>query len=239
MREARERLTSTTGTRVAFDYELLRQFAENRLSASLVILLLVGTVGFLSSLWTGAVMAGAWTAAVLVIHAVIVTKCRQFLSEPPDTRELRRWRLRFIILDLFYGLAWMYNLVHPVGQDEGSNTFMLFVMLLVVAVSSMLASSLPIAVFAATVPVTFAVALELRAARRSAQLHPRHHGDRGAGLFHAARPSALFRRPCDAGGARREGRADRRARAGQGRSPTRRAGAPKAPTSQSRSSSRR
>ena len=41
---------------------------------------------------------------------------------------------------------------------------MLFVMLLVVAVSSMLASSLPIAVFAATVPVTAAVALELRAA---------------------------------------------------------------------------
>ena len=124
VREARERLTSTTGTRVAFDYELLRQFAENRLSASLVILLLVGTVGFLSSVWTGAVVAGAWTAAVLVIHAVIVTKCRQFLSEAAETRDLRRWRLRFIILDLCYGLAWMYYLVHPVGQDEGSNIFM-------------------------------------------------------------------------------------------------------------------
>ena len=83
VREARDMLTSTTGTRAAFDYELLRQFAENRLSASLVILLLVGTVGFLSSLWTGAVMAGAWTAAVL-IHAVIITKCRQFLSESPN-----------------------------------------------------------------------------------------------------------------------------------------------------------
>jgi two-component system, cell cycle sensor histidine kinase PleC len=159
VREARERLTSTTGTSVAFDYELLRQFAENRLSASLVILLLVGTVGFLSSVWTGAVVAGTWTGAVLVIHAVIVTKCRQFLSEAAETRDLRRWRLRFIILDLCYGLAWMYYLVHPVGQDEGSNIFMLFVMLLVVAVSSMLASSLPIAVLAATVPVTFAVAL--------------------------------------------------------------------------------
>ncbi len=159
VREARERLTSTTGTRVAFDYELLRQFAENRLSASLVVLLLIGTVGFLSSVWIGAVMAGAWTAAVLVIHAVIITKCRQFLSEPSTTQDLKRWRLRFIILDLFYGLAWMYNLIHPVGQDEGSSTFMLFVMLLVVAVSSMLASSLPIAVFAATMPVTFAVAL--------------------------------------------------------------------------------
>jgi two-component system cell cycle sensor histidine kinase PleC len=159
VREARERLTSTTGTRVAFDYELLRQFAENRLSASLVVLLLICTVGLLSSVWTGAVMAGAWTAAVLLIHAIIITKCRQFLSEPSTTQELKRWRLRFIILDLFYGLAWMYNLIHPVGQDEGSSTFMLFVMLLVVAVSSMLASSLPIAVFAATVPVTFAVSL--------------------------------------------------------------------------------
>ena len=37
---------------------------------------------------------------------------------------------------------------------------MLFIMLLVVAVSSMLASSVPIAVFAATVPVTAAVALD-------------------------------------------------------------------------------
>src|SRR4029077_19465946 len=44
--------------------------------------------------------------------------------------------------------------------DDGSNTFMLFVMLLVVAVSSMLASSVPIAVFAATMPVSAAVALE-------------------------------------------------------------------------------
>src|SRR3954463_6496472 len=79
VREARDRLTSTTGTRPAFDYELLRLFAQNRLSASLVILLLVGTVGFLSSLWTGAVGAGIWTSAVLVIHAVIITKCRQFL----------------------------------------------------------------------------------------------------------------------------------------------------------------
>jgi two-component system cell cycle sensor histidine kinase PleC len=72
----------------------------------------------------------------------------------------RAWRLRFIILDLFYGLAWMFILIHPVGTDESSSTFMLFVMLLVVAVSSMLASSLPMAVVAATLPVTAAIALD-------------------------------------------------------------------------------
>jgi two-component system cell cycle sensor histidine kinase PleC len=67
--------------------------------------------------------------------------------------------VRFIMLDLFFGLAWMFILLHPVGVDEESATFMLFVMLLVVAVSSMLSSSLPIAVFAATVPATAAIAL--------------------------------------------------------------------------------
>jgi two-component system cell cycle sensor histidine kinase PleC len=153
VREARDRLTSTSGTRPAFDYELLRQYAQNRISASLVILLLVTTVGFMSSVWTGALGAGAWTAAVLVIHAIIVTKCRQFLEKPMHEVSARAWRLRFITLDLFYGLAWMFSLIHPIGIDESSSTFMLFVMLLVVAVSSML-------VFAATFPVTTAIALD-------------------------------------------------------------------------------
>src|ERR1700741_752191 len=101
VREARDRLTSTTGTRPFFDAELLRLFAQNRLSASLVILLLVGVVGFLSSLWVGAITAGTWTSAVLVIHAIIITKCRQFLAEPQSSAENSRvWRLRFIMLDL-------------------------------------------------------------------------------------------------------------------------------------------
>src|SRR5438105_8770013 len=106
VREARDRLTSTSGTRPAFDYELLRLFAQNRLSASLVILLLVGTVGFLSSLWIGAVMAGTWTSAVLLIHAIIIPKCRQLLAAPPASVATQSWRVRFLMLDVLFGLAW-------------------------------------------------------------------------------------------------------------------------------------
>ena len=160
VRELRDRLASSTGVRPAFDYELLRLFAQNRLSASLVVLLLVGTVGFLSSVWTGALKAGTWTSAVLMIHAVIVNKCRQFLAEPKDQINIGSWRLRFILLDLFFGLSWMFILIRPVGVEDESGTFMLFVMLLVVAMSSMLASSVPIAVFASTMPVSAAVALD-------------------------------------------------------------------------------
>jgi len=159
VREARDRLTSSSGTRAAFDYELLRQYAQNRISASLIIFLLVTTVGFISSIWNGAIIAGAWTGAILVIHVVIVLKCRRFLERPMGEISPRAWGLRFIVLDLFYGLAWTFVLLHPLGVGESTNTFMLFVMLLVVAVSSMLASSMPAAVFATTIPVTTAAVI--------------------------------------------------------------------------------
>ena len=163
VREARDRLTSTSGTRPVFDYELLRQFAQNRISASPVILLLVVTIGLLSGLWTGALTSGVWTGGALLIHLVIIRKCKLFLDETPGTANLRSWRMRFILLDLFFGMAWTFILINPIGLDEQASTFMLFVMLLVVAISSMLASSLPVAVFALTLPVTIAIAIDFAA----------------------------------------------------------------------------
>ena len=68
VREARDRLTSTTGTRPAFDYELLRQYAQNRLSASAAVILMIVSVGALSGLWTNALRASVWTAVALLIH---------------------------------------------------------------------------------------------------------------------------------------------------------------------------
>jgi len=44
VREARDRLTSTSGTRPAFDHELLRQYAQTRLSASFASRISTGTL---------------------------------------------------------------------------------------------------------------------------------------------------------------------------------------------------
>jgi len=165
VREARDRLTSTSGTRPVFDHELLRLYAQNRISASPVVLLLIVTIGLLSGLWTGAFVSGTWTGGALLIHLVIVRTCRGFLDEPPSTANLRSWRMRFLMLDLFFGMAWTFILINPIGIDEQAATFMLFVMLLVVAISSMLASSMPVAVLALTLPVTIAIALDFAAKR--------------------------------------------------------------------------
>jgi two-component system, cell cycle sensor histidine kinase PleC len=159
VREARDRLTSSTGTRPAFDYELLRQFAQNRLSASLAILLLVATIGFLSGISADAVSAGMWTAGVSLLHGAMILSCHRFLGEPPGSVKIAAWRLRFVLLDLCFGLAWVVNVIAIGKSDAGSGTFMLFIMLLIIAVASMVASGLPMAVFAATIPVTVAVAL--------------------------------------------------------------------------------
>src|SRR5438309_11527103 len=69
VREARDRLTSTSGTRPAFDRELLRQYAQTRLSASYVVMLLVVASGLLFALWTEPVSAIAWICGMLCLHA--------------------------------------------------------------------------------------------------------------------------------------------------------------------------
>ncbi|MBI3435537.1 MAG: sensor histidine kinase [Proteobacteria bacterium] len=159
VREMRDRLTSTSGTRPAFDYELLRLFADNRQSGSLVIVLLVLSVGFLSGLWTDPIASGVWTIATLVIHVGAVLSCRRFLAIPAANIQIRRWRIRFIAQDLFFGLAWMLQLIRPLSLEDSLGAFNLFVMLLFVGISSMLAASVPVALLAATTPMAVAIAV--------------------------------------------------------------------------------
>src|SRR4051795_6281520 len=81
VREARDRLTSTSGTRPAFDHELLRQYAQTRMSASFVVMLLVVAAGLLSGFWVRPIGAAMWTCGILAIHAVIIHNCSKFLGE--------------------------------------------------------------------------------------------------------------------------------------------------------------
>ncbi len=159
VREVRDRLTSTSGTRPAFDYELLRQYAKNRLSGSFGVILLVCAIGAISTFWSSIAWAGIWASMVLTIQLASMLASREFLAKPASVVRLRRARLTFIVLDLLFGLAWMINLVRPADDTANTDIINVFVVLLVVAISSMLGSSLPIAVFATTAPLTIAMAV--------------------------------------------------------------------------------
>ncbi len=161
VRETRDRLTSTTGIKPAYDHELLRLYAEHRLGGSLALFLLVSLVGLASSLWTGGYSALIWTFLALTIHAMNVAACRRFLEAPvnPDTQ--RRFRILFTLLDFLFGVSWVLNInvLVDVGA-QGAGDFSLFAMLLVVAVFSMLAASIPAAVYASTMPVAGIVVIQ-------------------------------------------------------------------------------
>src|SRR3954464_5329492 len=82
VREARDRLTSTSGTRPAFDTELLRQYAQTRMSAFYVVLLLLGATAVLFGSWMQPLSALAWPSGILCIHAVTIPNCARSLAEP-------------------------------------------------------------------------------------------------------------------------------------------------------------
>jgi len=161
VRETRDRLTSTTGIKPAYDHELLRLYAEHRLGSSLALFLLVALVGLASSLWTGGNSALIWTFLALTIHSLNISACRRFMAMPAQPDMLRRFRILFVLLDFLFGVSWVLNInvLVDVGT-QGAGDFSLFAMLLVVAVFSMLASSVPAAVYASTMPVAGIVVLQ-------------------------------------------------------------------------------
>ena len=215
VRDARDRLTSTSGTSPVFDYELLRMFAQNRLSASLVVLLLVATVGFLSSLWTGAATAGVWTAIgapdpcrhghemPAIPGDTAVRGERQGVAHPlRDARPVLRPRL-----DVQSGAAdrrvGEYRHLHAVRDAAGGRGLQH---------ARLLAADRGVRGDGAG---HRRGRDQFRAEGQPARLYPRDHGGDGAGLFPAARASALFIGAADAAGPRRKGHADRRTGAGQ------------------------
>jgi len=157
VRSERERLTSTTGTRPAFDYELILTYARNRLSAGYALPLLVAIVGATGLSWIEPAVVIAWGAAVLAVHVATLALCRRFTSLPSSGVKIRAWTRRFVVAEGIGGLAWAVILALApsyAAPGSGLEIFQFATMLIVVSVTIMLASTLPAAAVAGTVPVT-------------------------------------------------------------------------------------
>ncbi len=161
VRAERERLTSTSGTRPAFDYELVLTFARNRLSAAYAVPFLVAIIATTAMLWMRPAVVIAWAAAVLAAHVAMLVLCRRFSALPSSAADIRRWTPRFVAAEFVGGVTWAAlllltpNLATPVG---GLEIFQFATMLIVVSVVTMLASTLPLAAVAGSVPVTLMLA---------------------------------------------------------------------------------
>ncbi|ODN69127.1 sensor histidine kinase [Methylobrevis pamukkalensis] len=155
VRDVREKLSSTSGTRPAFDYEMTLGYARSRLAAWMPTALLIVVVAFIGLHWYRPVMIGSWAAIVLFFQGIHGLACRQFIATPKADVRLSLWNRRFYIGELLSGASIAALFVLPT-QDSAVLVFHLATLLFTVAVTTIVASNLTRAVIAGTLPIALA-----------------------------------------------------------------------------------
>ncbi len=162
VRDLRERLTSTTGTRPAYDYELLLTYARTRLAGGYALPILVLLLAATALVWIDIALVVAWATLVLVMHVLVLTISSRFTQLAPEAVNVKSWSRRFALAEFVYGLAWGTILVFSTtGQGVGLEVFQFSTALTIIAVGTMLASSVPLAAVTGTLPVALTLAVIL------------------------------------------------------------------------------
>lgn len=154
MKTVRERLTSSTGLERAFDSELLRVFAQYRLTGSVGTAVLVVGMAAASCLWLPPAHVALWASTVLLSTLTMVALSRRYLGKQADLVRLKRWRRLFTLAEGLHGLSWALLLLLFVHVDApGAKVFATTALLIVSAFTVMLSATIPPAVYAGLVPI--------------------------------------------------------------------------------------
>ena len=154
IRDARDRLSSATGTNITFDYELTFTYARNRLSTILVFPVLTMFIAGAAALLSDLHAAVLWFAGTIITHLLVVIGCRRFLGIPEQDVPLKTWRNRFILCELLFGLSWAGIFILPFAANEPSLVFQFSASMIAIGMVVMLTSNMPKASIAGTVPIT-------------------------------------------------------------------------------------
>ncbi|WP_417309210.1 sensor histidine kinase [Devosia sp.] len=160
--DARQRLTSTSGTRVAFDFDLLHEYASSRLKSMLVIPAVVVVLALFAMLWAPAVSALAWAALVIATNAVVIYLAHRFEAQA-DAPDARRWTMTFGLAELLHGFAWasLMQFELMVGPSANLSVAMFAMVLVGTATNAVTTSSLPRGTLGSTLPASIALTVFL------------------------------------------------------------------------------
>ena len=160
VRSAREKLTSSTGLQRAFDYELVRVFAQYRLNGSAGTLLLAFLVAAAACVWVPFYTVSGWLTLVVLTTGFTAVLCRRFLAEPSAAARVGFWRKLLPAAELLHGLSWALLASLFIGVEApGARFFLMTALLIVSALTVTLAATMPIAVYSGLVPIVGAIVL--------------------------------------------------------------------------------
>jgi len=161
--DARQRLASTSGTRASFDFELIHEYADSRLSSLLAVPALVLILAVFASLWVSPFAAASWAALVILTNSAAALLCRRFKLADPGKFNAARWTTTFIATEMVHGIAWaMLTVFSFIGPDTAALQVAMFTMGLVgIASNAVTTRTLPPATLVSTLPTAFMVTLFL------------------------------------------------------------------------------
>lgn len=162
MRSARERLTSTSGLERAFDFELLRLYAQYRAGAGIPLALLALALAGATANWVPVFETALRCLGLMLAITLSTSITRRFPAQATPGLSLRFWRSKFVLGEILQSTAWA--LLLPLSVPDAL-TFALFALIIVAAVATKIAATVPNAAVAAHVPLTLATLTVLLHAR--------------------------------------------------------------------------
>jgi two-component system cell cycle sensor histidine kinase PleC len=160
VREQRDRLNSASGEPIGFNYELTLNYARSRIAATLALPILVAIVALAAAPWADLTHIAMWASAVMASHAITLAACRHYIRLPAVSVDIKSWQLRFVAAELLSGISWaaLFLLIPLSATSFGLDVFQFAAMLMFVAVTTSLSSTIPMAAMAGSVPATLALA---------------------------------------------------------------------------------
>lgn len=160
--DARQRLTSVSGTRASFDLELLEEYTSSRLSGALALPALLVILALFVSLWVPVPVAGLWASLVVLANTTIVLLARRFKRSDRDKLTAAQWTRRFIVAETIYGIAWSMLALFALTTSEPTLPVAMFAMVLVcIAANAISTAAIPGATLVSTLPATATVSINL------------------------------------------------------------------------------
>jgi two-component system cell cycle sensor histidine kinase PleC len=161
--DARQRLTSSSGTRASFDFELLDEYAGSRLSGVLAVPVLLIILGLFASLWVRPLVAAIWVILALVSNTAVIFVCRRFKqTATPEKFNAAQWTTTFVAAETFFGICWsMLSLFSLVANDQNLWVAMFAMVLVGIASNAVSTRTLPPATLVSTLPASLTVSANL------------------------------------------------------------------------------
>lgn len=164
VRDARQRLTSSSGTRADFDFELMHDYADARIAAALPMAAIVGILAIVASFWVPVGFTALWAGLVTASLLIVVVTARRFKSIEPVKFNAARWTTNFVLAESIGGLALSLLALFTFVTDPEAMGPVMFAMVLVsIAANAVATHTLPPATLMSTLPVTATVSVALLA----------------------------------------------------------------------------